>query len=196
VHLDLRPFVVVLLLAGCATPPAGPARSTALSGSPSGPAMSSTLEPYELVDPAARTAFMAALARIDHRLAADPPRQLRRAVSSCYDLYAGKPAAVRLANVGLRYDAPKKAKRIYPPLLRRICASKALRSHYAGMAGRLHPPKPKPTVKPSAIPNPLPTEANPAPIRPGSRCGPAGALGSARGHVYTCKGPEPLRWRR
>ena len=191
-HFDLRPFAVVLLLAGCATQPVRTGQP-ATPSSPSQPAVNSRMEPYELVTPASRAAFMAALASIDHRLAANPPRQLRRAVSSCYELYGGKPAAVRLKNVGLRYNAPKKAKRIYPALLKWICSSKALRSD---RVVRLPVSKPKPMVKPPTIPNPLPTGANPAPIRPGSRCGPAGALGSARGHVYTCKGPEPLHWRR
>jgi hypothetical protein len=197
VHFDLRPFAVVLLLAGCATPPTGASPAT-IPASPTGPAVSSTLEPSGLITLTARTAFLAALARIDRRLATDHPRQLRRAVSSCYELYAGKPEAVRLKNVGLRYHAPKKAKQIYRPLFTWICSSKALRSHYAGMTGGVpkQKPKPGPMAAPSALPNPLPPSAKAAPIHPGSRCGPAGAFGTAQGHVYTCQGPGPLRWRR
>jgi hypothetical protein len=192
VRLDLRPFVVVLLLAGCATPPVVAGRPTT-PGSPSVPAMKPVIEQYELIAPASRTAFLASLARIDHRLAADPTRQLRRAVVTCDELYAGKPAAVRLKNVGVRYNAPRKAKRIYPAILKWICSSKALRSRHDGMAVAGPKPKSNGMATPPTIPNPLPAMANPAPIRPGSHCGPAGARGIAGGHVYICKG---LRWRR
>ncbi|MGK5557261.1 hypothetical protein ACSNOI_37190 [Actinomadura kijaniata] len=57
------------------------------------------------------------------------------------------------------------------------------------------------TREPEVTPDPPPDSDEPpdeggAAARPGAFCSPAGATGTYRGRVYTCKGPGKPRWRR
>lgn len=70
-----------------------------------------------------------------------------------------------------------------------------------GIAATRVPAKPttgKPTAKtPAQAPKPPPktTAGGAGDVHPGAFCSPAGAHGTANGKTYTCKGPDPLRWR-
>ncbi|MEV4000984.1 hypothetical protein [Actinomadura sp. NPDC049753] len=106
------------------------------------PSPTRSLEAWQHVPTAQRRAFVAYLHQLDPGLTPTSPgakaRPLRRAVSVCWDIYGGKPAATVLKNTAYRYnggqasvpDRSAKARRILAAARRWICSAKELRAVY------------------------------------------------------------------
>ncbi|MGI5166161.1 hypothetical protein ACQEU3_17560 [Spirillospora sp. CA-253888] len=59
---------------------------------------------------------------------------------------------------------------------------------------RIRKPTPRPTK--TRAPEPPEEDTGGRTVHPGAFCSPAGATGTSRGRVHTCKGPGQPRWRR
>ncbi|TDD70352.1 hypothetical protein [Actinomadura rubrisoli] len=137
-------LALLAVLAAALVPPDDNTPVPAATPSPTAPAPSrpTTSEAWTQVPAARRTAFIAYLRRLDPGLTPSSPgarpRPLRRAVSVCYDIFAGKPTATVLRNTALRYNGGQasvppgsvKAQKIFTAARRWICSSPELRTHY------------------------------------------------------------------
>ncbi|TYK47145.1 hypothetical protein [Actinomadura decatromicini] len=135
--------VALAVIAGLAAAMAPDDEKPAAAATPPAKATSTpSMETWEYVPAARRTAFVAYLRRLDPGLTPTStgarPRPLRRAVSVCWDIYDGKSAATVLRNTALRYnggqasvpEGSEKARRILAAAKRWICSSPELRAQY------------------------------------------------------------------
>lgn len=106
------------------------------------PSPTTSRETWEYIPADRQEAFTAYLRRLDPGLTPTSegakPRPLRRAVNTCWDIYAGKPEATVLRNNTMRYDGgqatvpegSEKARKILTAVKRWVCSAPELRAVY------------------------------------------------------------------